>query len=205
MNPTGASRIWVAVVIAVAIAGGIASFYLLQPRTTQQAAQTPEPAPSGVSQVSDPKGDGGNSPEYLDIVAAKVVRLSDEQLSFEITVAEQIPKEPQGYLAYIWFLTSGITTLDRPAIGLAYDTKEGKWDAFILNNTGTRPDRITTVVKGLVNTISSDTATVTVPADLLGDPTSFKWHVVSRSAPISPGVPRVDRAPDAVDADWLIK
>ncbi|MBI2126397.1 MAG: hypothetical protein HYU02_03670 [Thaumarchaeota archaeon] len=206
MISTKMSRLWVVVVIAVVVVGGIVAFYLLQPTTpTQQVAQAPEPAPSAVSQVSDPKGDVRDSPPYLDIVAAKVVRLSDNQLSFEITVAGQIPKEPDGYLAYAWFLTSGITTLDRPAIGLAYDNKVGKWDAFILNSTGTRPERIRTVVSGLVHTISSDTAKVTVSADLLGDPTSFKWHVVSRSAPFAGGVPRVDKAPDAVDADWASK
>ncbi len=196
-------RLLIAVIIAVAIIGGIVAFYSLQPNVPQQATQPPKPVQLAETQISDAKGDAGSAPLILDIVSARVAKSGDKQLSFEVVVSGEIPKEPEGFIEYVWFLTSG-TTLNRPGIVLVYDNKVKQWDAIIVNNTGAQ-QQPKIIVKGLDHTISGDTAKVSVPLDLLGNPSTFTWHVVSRNAPLDGRVPRIDKAPDAVDVEWPAK
>ena len=157
----------IAIVFIVGAAGY--AYYALQPATPQQQAapapkpaqapqpQQPVPAPSAMSQVSDPKGDVGSKPSYLDIVCGQISLRGSSEIVFEGTVSDQIPTKSASYVAYGWFLTSGVSA-DR-AIALAYDDKVGSWDAFILN-TANKPAP-TVLSKGLSFVFKGNSAQVT--------------------------------------------
>ena len=196
-----------AIGIVVVFVAGVGYFSL--------QGSSPSASTLGTCEVSDPKGDVGSNPPYLDIVTARIVTLSGNQLRFEVVAADQIPKQPSGNITYVWFLTSDLPKLVKPGIALRYDSQTQRWDALIANNTvATTPGQArgggpagarNTVATGLTFATSGSTANVIVPLDLLGNPTSFTWHSVSRTAPLAQGIPHTDKAPDQADAKWPCK
>lgn len=200
----GISRISLAIfAIIVIVVAGASVYYVLQP--TNQPQQ-------GTVVVSDPKGDIGSNPPYLDLTEARIVTLQNKSLMFQVTVADQIPKQPSGFVAYVWFLTSGTTKLVKPAIVLEYDNQTQRWSASVSNNTmeaspgqargGGQPGARQTVARGLPFATSRSTASVTVTLDILGDPANLTWHAVSRNNPIGTRIPHIDKSPDQIDANW---
>ena len=193
----GDKRKLLVVLAAVLLVAGTAVFL------STRSAGPSEPSTgltAAVSKVQDPKGDLGSKPSYLDIVSGQVSLTRSSEITFQVSVADQIPKQPKSFLAYVWVLTSDISGFNRPGIYLAYDNKTDSWDAVILNNTGTQ--RPIVVLKGLTFALNGNSASVVVPLSLLHDPRQFTWHVLSRDSPAGAGNPRVDKVPDDKDAQW---
>ncbi|MBM3898176.1 MAG: hypothetical protein FJ358_06615 [Thaumarchaeota archaeon] len=159
----------------------------------------------GISVLNDPSEDVGKNLTFLDVTSAKVA-LSGGNLSFSVTVAGQIPQSPTSYVAFGWFITSGVTSIDRPIIVLIYDPSVGHWVASVF--AGRPPSEST---KGLSFTVEGNTATVFVSLQTLDNPSTFTWHVVSRDAPFGIGLgirdlpgtgTAIDRAPNSGDVNW---
>ncbi|MBI2185258.1 MAG: hypothetical protein HYU39_09920 [Thaumarchaeota archaeon] len=165
------------------------------------SGQTSQPAVAS-SVLSDPAADIGNNPIFLDVVSARVVR-SESNLLFSATMSSEIPKTPTSFVAFGWFITSGVTSVNQPIVVLIYDPAVGNWAASIF--VGRPPSPST---RGLSFTLEGNVATVSIPLQALGSPESFTWHVVSRTTPFAgtgpgtSGTPVIDRAPDSGDVTW---
>jgi len=190
----------IAVVVIIAIGAALAIYLALpKPNSGQPESQI------GISVLADPSGDVGKNSTFFDVTSAKVA-LFGGNLSFSVTVADQIPQSPTGFVAFGWFITSGVSSIDQPIIVLIYDPSVGHWVASVF--AGRPPSEST---KGLSFTVEGNTATVFVSLQTLNNPSTFTWHVVSRSAPFGIGlgirnVPgtgaAIDRAPDSGDVNW---
>lgn len=187
-------------IVVVIVAAALAVYFglaLNSGQTSQEAVAS--------SVLSDPAADVGNNPMFFDVVSAKVVR-SGTNLTFSATVSGEIPKSPTGFVAFGWFITSGVKSIDQPIITLIYDPSVGHWVASVF--AGRPPSAFT---KGLSFTVEGNTATVFVSLQTLNDPPTFTWHVISRSAPFGIGLgagnlpgtgTAIDRAPNSGDAVW---
>jgi hypothetical protein len=214
----------VSVIVAVIIAGA-AAYYVGQSTATsigstvtvtntitasqtslisQSATQSQQSQSGGSSVLTDPSGDVGKNATFFDITSGKAL-LGGGNIAFSVTVAGQIPQSPTGYVAYGWFITSGVTSIDQPIVVLIFDPNVGHWNASIL---GGRPP--TTVAKALSFKLDGNNATVSVSLQSLGNPQrpsgtfSLAWHIVSRSSPFDNASPRIDRAPDSGEVNWSV-
>ncbi len=179
------------VVIVIVIVAALAGYFglVLNSRPSSQ--------PEVLSNVlSDPTADVGNNPVFFDVVSARVVR-SGANLSFSATVAGEIPQSPTGVVAFGWFITSGVTSIDRPVIVLIFDPSVGHWVASVFE--GRPPSASTT---DLSFTMEGNVVTVSVSLDTLGNPQNLTWHIVTRSRPFGIMIPLIDRAPDSGEAPW---
>jgi len=145
--------------------------------------------------VSDLAADVGNNPMFLDVISAEVVR-SGTSLLFSATVSGEI-ESPSDFVAFGWFITTGVTSIDRPIIVLIFDPGVGDWVASVFE--GRPPNPSTT---DLAYTIEGNVVTVSVSSETLGNPQNLTWHVVTRSSPFGIMVPLIDRAPDFGEATW---
>lgn len=212
------------VVIAVIIAGG-AAYYVGQSTApsnvstvtvtntvtvsqtsliSQSGTQSQQSQTGGSSVLTDPAGDVGNNATFFDIISGKA-SLHTGSISFSVTVVGLIPQSPTGYVAFGWFITSGVTSFDQPIVVLSFDPNVGHWNASILAG---RPPSI--FAKGLSFNLNGNTATVSVPLQTLGNPQgaggtfSLTWHIVSRSSSFDNQSPRIDRAPDSGEVNWSV-
>ena len=183
-------RTYVGIAVVIIVVAALAAYFGL--------VLNSRPQPAVVSNVlSDPAGDVGNNPVFFDVVSAEVVRSGTNNLSFSATVSGEIPQSPTSFVAFGWFITSGVTSIDRPIIVLTFDPSVGDWVASVFE--GRPPSASTT---GLSFTIEGSVVTVSVSLETLGNPQNLTWHVVTRSRPFGIMIPLIDRAPDSGEATW---
>ena len=184
-----ARRTYVSIVVVIVAA--LAAYFGLV------LISSPSSQPAVVSNVlSDPAADVGNNPVFFDVVSAEVTR-SGTNLSFSATVSGEIPQSPTDFAAFGWFITSGVTSFDRPIIVLTFDPSVGDWVASVFE--GRPPSASTT---GLSFSLEGNVATVSVSLETLGNPQTLTWHVVTRSRPFGIMIPLIDRAPNSGEATW---
>ena len=182
-------RTYVGIAVVIIVVAALAAYFGL--------VLNSRPQPAVVSNVlSDPAGDVGNNPVFFDVVSAEVTR-SGTNLSFSATVSGEIPQSPTDFAAFGWFITSGVTSFDRPIIVLTFDPSVGHWVATVFE--GRPPNASTT---GLSFSIEGNVATVSVSLETLGNPQTLTWHVVTRSRPFGIMIPLIDRAPNSGEATW---
>ncbi len=185
-----ARRTYVSIVVVIVAA--LAAYFGLV------LISSPSSQPAVVSNVlSDPAADVGNNPVFFDVVSAMVNR-SGTNLSFSATVSGEIPQTPTGFVAFGWFITSGVTSIDRPVIVLIFDPSVGHWVASVFE--GRPPSASTT---DLSFTMEGNVVTVSVSLETLGNARNLTWHVVTRSRPFGIMIPLIDRAPDSGDATYF--
>ncbi len=186
-----ARRTYFVIAVVIIIVAALAAYFglvLSSSPSSQQAVLS--------NVLSDPAADVGNNPLFFDVVSAQAIR-SGTNLSFSATVSGEIPESPASFVAFGWFITSGVTSIDRPIIVLTFDPSVGQWVASVFE--GRPPSESTT---GLSFTMEGSVVTVTVPLEALGNPQNLTWHVVTRSRPFGIMIPLIDRAPDSGEATW---
>lgn len=186
-----ARRTYVGIAVVIIIVAALAAYFGLV------LSSSPSSQPAVLSNVlSDPAADVGNNPPFFDVVSAAVIR-SGTNLSFSATVSGGIPESPTSFVAFGWFITSGVTSIDRPILVLTFDPSVGHWVSTVFE--GRPPSASAT---DLSFTMVGNVVTVSVSLETLGNPQNLTWHVVTRSRPFGITIPLIDRAPDSGEATW---
>lgn len=137
--------------------------------------------------LSDPAGDAGDAPAFLDLLAAGVSE-ADRTFTFAFGLAEPIPASfevPKGWDGLLWsfcidtdasktptgYPFSGTTAAPCEYIVAAVSTGHDAKGLVIERGSGSagKPRTSTPVI------VDGANLTISVPADVLGDPARFTW------------------------------
>jgi hypothetical protein len=144
----------------------------------------PAPAPG---MVSDPVGDAGGAPAFLDLLAARVSK-ADDTFTFTFTLAEPIPASfsvPKGWDGLLWsfcldtvasrsptgYPFNGSTAAPCEYIAAAVSTGHGV-SGLVLERGSGAAGKVRTSTPAIADGVD---LTVSVPAKSLGNPSRFTW------------------------------